>query len=164
MGSWGSGSWGSGSWGTGGGGGGSGKFSSFPFSPQVSSMLITYRSLGPNNDPLWGQGQQNFLTNLNAVTQAILTRLQLLQNEWWASVLDGIPYFQNILGKAPNTQQIDTLLTQRILGTPFVTGLASLNSSYNHTTLTFFFSATVVTQFGNIVVSNFPTPSIGALP
>jgi len=125
---------------------------------------ILYRNLGPNYDPLRGQGQQNFLPDLQAVTQAILTRLNLFLGEWWADLADGTPVFQDLLGVAPNVQQATTLLTQRILGTPYVTGIVSLDSSFDSSTLTFSFTATVQTQFGLTTVTNIPTPPSQALP
>lgn len=116
---------------------------------------ITVRNLGPNGDPLYGQGQANFISDIAAVAQILKTRLLLFQGEWWADLTDGTPWFQSILGSAPNLAQINLLLTQRILGTPFVTGILSLTSSFN--AQTFSFSATVQTAFGAVTVSNQPT-------
>jgi hypothetical protein len=132
-----------------------------------TSPLITYRQLGPNNDPLWGNGQMNYVGNLAAVAQAILTRLQLFLGEWWAATNDGLPLFQSILGQsaAPTSQQQASLLiTARILATPYVVSVGTVQTSYNPVTRAYAYSAVVQTQFGQVQVTNIPQPPSGALP
>lgn len=125
--------------------------------------LITYRNLGPDNDPLWGGGQNNFLTDVDAVAQAVLTRLRLFEAEWWADVTDGTPYWQSILGHSgsPNHVRVITaLITKRILETPFVSSLSNLQFSYDSGFRTYKFYAVVHTQFGSIqVTNNMPVPA-----
>jgi hypothetical protein len=123
-----------------------------------TSPVITYRQLGPNNDPIWS----SYVSNAAAVAQAIYTRLLLLEGEWWESTQEGTPLWQSILGVggANNTQAISLLLQQRILGTPYVTGLTSVQASYIPSTRAFSFYAVVQTQFGQVVVTNYPTPPL----
>jgi hypothetical protein len=123
---------------------------------------ITYRQLDANGDPIWGQGQANFLSDLAAVAQAIGTRLKLLQGEWWENLNTGTPIFQSMLGvggsgKRPNA--IALLITQRILTTPYVEGVSNVATSYNPATRAFQFSCQVETQFGTITVTNQPPAS-----
>lgn len=129
---------------------------------------ITYRSLGPNNDPLFGQGQANFLSDADAVAQAILTRLRLFQGEWWASLNEGLPLWQSILGKSgslSNIQEAELLIQTVILGTPYVTGITNQDISFDSTTRSFAYSATVETQFGQVQIANTPTvPPLGTIP
>lgn len=117
---------------------------------------IIYRQLGPNADPIWGQGTANFLTDVDAVAQAVLTRLRLLEGEWWADVTDGTPVFQEILGVGgvnPRQQQISLLLQRRILSTPFVTGVSNVSVKFDSNARTFSFYAVVQTQFGTVSIS-----------
>lgn len=118
---------------------------------------ISVRALNPVTwEPLQGNGQTNFLTDLAAVAQIIATRLRLFQGEWFLNLQDGLPLFQSILGASAgpqNLQVISNLISQRILGTQFVTG-AVVNASYQNRT--FAFSATVTTAFGTVLVSNTP--------
>ena len=129
---------------------------------------ITYRSLGPNNDPLWGQGQANFISDADAVAQAILTRLRLFLAEWWSDLQDGTPYWQSILGQGASLRQqqaISLILQQRILGTPFVNSIGDVQFTFNSGTREFSFYAEVKTQFGNLTVTyNLPTPPNQGLP
>lgn len=133
-----------------------------------TASVITYRQLSATGDPLWGQGTANFISNLQAVAQAILTRLKLFQGEWWASTTDGLPLWQSIMGQPAaqqSQQQMDTLISARILGTPWVISLSNVNSSFNTVTRKFSYSATATTQFGTLIVTNIPTPSsTGVLP
>jgi len=128
---------------------------------------ILVRSLGPNNDPLWGQGSQNFIADILALEQLLATRFRLFQGEWFANTADGTPYWQNILAQpiGNNTQAINLLLTQRALNTPFVTGVVNVGSTFNPTTGNFTFNIAVQTSLGAIVnISNFPTPPSQGLP
>jgi hypothetical protein len=132
-----------------------------------TSSTITYRQLGANNDPLWGNGQLNYLSDLAAVAQAVLTRLQLFEGEWWAATNDGLPLWQSILGQGAspvNQQQISLLITARILATPYVISVGAVQPSYSSTARAFAYSAVVQTQFGQLQVTNIPQPPSGALP
>ena len=132
-----------------------------------TTPVITYRQLGPNNDPLWGNGQLNYLSDLEAVAQAVLTRLNLFQGEWWAATNDGLPLFQVILGQgaAPvNQQQMSLSITARILATPYVISVSTVQTSYNPLTRQYNYSSVVQTQFGQLQVTNVPQPPSGALP
>ena len=124
---------------------------------------ITVRAIGANNDPQWGQGQGNFLTDLDAVRQIIYTRLLLFAGEWWADLLDGLPLWQSILGQGGNSvSQISSLIEARIQDTPYVTGLENVSASYTASTRAFQFSCQVNTQFGVVQVT-YPVPPSGAL-
>ncbi len=130
----------------------------------MSSPVITYVQL-VNGDPVWDLSAQ--LTDLYAVAQAILTRLKMFQGEWWASTGDGLPLFQSILGQAASAkarQQIASLISARIVGTPYVVSIVNLQTGYTPQTRAFTYYATVNTQFGQVAVSNYPPPPSGVLP
>jgi hypothetical protein len=118
------------------------------------AATITVRSLGANNDPLYGNGANDFLTDIDAVAQIILTKLRFFQGEWWENSLAGVPMFQSILGQANgrNTSAIAAILQNVILSVPYVTSISALSCTYNNRVLSF--SCTVLTAFGTIQVSN----------
>lgn len=127
------------------------------------ATTITYRALDANGDPVWGQGQAPFLADLQAVAQAILTRLRLFQGEWWADLGDGLPLWQSILGSSGSSRnllQVELIINQRILGTPYVIGLSSVSITFNANTRAFTYAATVSTQFGHVAVSSVPVPPV----
>lgn len=120
-----------------------------------------------NYDPLAGQGQSNFLTNLAAVTQAINTRLLLFQGEWWASTSDGLPLWQSLAAQSgAAVNQMAAIITARIQGTPYVTagGVSNVQAAFNSVTRVFTYTATVQTQFGTTPISFSPSAPSGALP
>jgi hypothetical protein len=133
----------------------------------MSSPTITVRQLGPNHDPVWGSGQSNFISDLAAVEQIIGTRLLLFQGEWWTDLTDGLPLWQSILsqpGSQQSQQQIASVITARIQGTPYVITVNGVGVIFNPQTRTYYYSATVNTQFGQVPLVNFSIPATtGAL-
>jgi len=124
----------------------------------MSSPAFTYRQLGPNNDPVWS----SYLSGAAAVAQAILTRLLLFEGEWWESTTDGTPWFQQILGTGLPPAQISLLIQNRILTTPYVTGITNLAFD---AVRSFALSASVQTAFGPTTVTySYPTPQAQGLP
>ena len=120
---------------------------------------ISVRALGPNNDALKGSGQNNFLYDIDAVAQIIVTRLRLLQGEWWENLNLGFPLFQNVLGVSGatnNVKAIELLIQQCILQTPYVNRITNANLLYTPATRSFAYSANVITQFGTLVLKNAP--------
>lgn len=114
---------------------------------------ITVRALDKNGDPLRGSGLGSFFTDIEAVAQIIGTRLRLLQGEWFLNQSDGTPVFQSLLGHPTTTEAVALILRQRILGTPYVISIQSLQVVYGKAGRTFAFFATVLTQFGVINVT-----------
>jgi hypothetical protein len=117
---------------------------------------IAVRNMGPNYDPLYGNGQGNFLYDAYAVAQIIGTTLRLFQGEWWENLLDGVPMFQSILGQggASDTATISAILQNAIYGVPYVNQITGLNVNYNPQNRDLTFSCTVLTAFGAMLITN----------
>lgn len=133
----------------------------------MSTPQILYRQLDKNYEPRYGQSQSDYISDITAVGQAVMTRLKMFEGEWWANLDDGLPLWQKILGvggAGSNLSAINLLIVQRILGTPFVTSVANIASQYLLNTRTFQFYCEVHTQFGTLVIANYPTPPSRALP
>jgi hypothetical protein len=60
---------------------------------------MKYRRIDLNGDYVFGGGAQNFLTDLDAIRQAVQTRLLLLYGEWWEDLTSGLPLFQSIINQ-----------------------------------------------------------------
>ncbi len=118
--------------------------------------LITVRSLGPNGDPLEGNGARDFLSDLDAVGQIILTKIKFFQGEWWENLQAGTPMFQSILGQenASQTQVIAGILQSVIASAPYYEETVALNCVYIPATRQIQFSAIVLTTFGLLSISN----------
>jgi hypothetical protein len=121
---------------------------------------ISIRQLDSNHDPIYGNGQNNFINDIDAVAQIIQTSLLLFQGEWWADLGDGLPLFQSILGSnnGKNSDAIALLIQDVILGVPFVTGVENIVSVFT-TNRKFEFQCQVITAFGQLTVTFQPGAS-----
>jgi hypothetical protein len=120
---------------------------------------MIHRRLDSDWDYTFGNGRGNYLSGVDAVAQAVATRLKLLLGEWWADVNDGLPLWQMILGapgSAEHRRVVDSLVRERILGTPNVTAIKEMASLYNPDTREYQFAAKIDTAFGQVVIANVP--------
>jgi len=122
---------------------------------------ITVRAIDPVTfNPLQGNGQNNFIADLAAVTQIINTRLRLFQGEWFLDLLDGLPLFQSILGSSGSVNNLKTvvnLISRRIKLSPYVTGVLNVQASFLNRKFSFY--AEAATVFGTVYVTNSPGSS-----
>lgn len=116
---------------------------------------MRYRKLDANGDYTFGSAAQNFYYDLDAVAQAIKTRLKLLSGEWWEDIQDGLPLF-NIILKQKGTPQgiktIETLIGERILDTIGVTSISSAKGTFDPTKRSYSYSAQVNTIYGTVTI------------
>lgn len=132
----------------------------------MSSPLISVRKLDSNHDPVYGNGQADFLTDIDAVAQMIQTNLLLFQGEWWEDLSQGFPLFQQVLGTpnaVRNPSLIALLIQQQILAVDFVTQVLNAKTAYDPIARRFSYSSNVATQFGTISVT-FTPGSSAAIP
>jgi hypothetical protein len=127
--------------------------------PLSNNPTITVRQLDPVTwEPQNGNGQNNFISDLQAVAQIIATRLRLFEGEWFLNLSDGLPLFQSILGSSGSQRNIEiitNIISANILGlSPYVTGLNFLTATFQDRK--YVFSAVVATQFGNVSIGNAP--------
>ncbi len=126
------------------------------------SPTIQYLQLDAQYDPIFDPNAN--LTDLYAVTQAILTRLKLFLGEWWANTNIGLPVFQVILGQLGTQQGLGamTLAVQRnIEGGPYVTGVDNVNVTFTNGRLSI--TARALTQFGPVNINTAPALNSASL-
>lgn len=112
---------------------------------------MIYRRLSNTGDYLIGSGSDEFLSGVEAVTQAIITRIKLLRDEWWENLLEGTPLWQQILGHKSGDEAVRTInniLSDRILSTQGVTSLESYSGEFDPQTRKYKFTAVVNTIYG----------------
>ena len=115
---------------------------------------MKYRRLDINGDYTLGRNRQNFLTDVDAVAQAIKTRLLLLYGEWWEDLTDGLPLWQRMIGSVgsdENKQVLDLIVKERINGTTNANSVVNFISEIKDRKYTF--TCLVVTDYGNLTVS-----------
>lgn len=110
---------------------------------------MIYRRLDNNGDYSFGRGKQDFLSDTDAVVQAIKTRLLLLKNEWWEDQSDGTPLYQNVLGvygTPDNLKAADLVVRDRIINTENVIEIVEFISNFEKRAYSV--KCTVSTAFG----------------
>ncbi|MGC4125007.1 hypothetical protein [Enterobacter sp.] len=111
---------------------------------------MRYRREDASGDYTFGQGDNTFLVNSpEAVRQAILTRLELWQGEWFLDTGEGTPYMGAVLGK----QQSDIAslaLRDRISKTPGVRNILVFDTLFNSDNRRLVVTGTVDTVYGTV--------------
>lgn len=111
---------------------------------------IKYRKLSPDGDYVFGFGNTDFLEDIEAVRQAIETKLKMFRNEFWEDLDDGLPFFQQMAGSY-DKDVIDMVIRSRILETPYVIGVKSFESKITPTRK-YIASVSADTAFGTVSV------------
>lgn len=117
---------------------------------------MRYRKLTSSGDYTFGLSADNFHLDLNAVVQAIKTRLQLNKESFWRDLNEGLPLFQEILGTSGSEQNlaaIDAIIQNRIKGTPDVLGIVSYSRDYDREARSYIFKAEVQTVYSVTIVA-----------
>lgn len=118
---------------------------------------VTVRRLDSNWEPIFGNGKDAYISDIDAVAQIIAMKLKLFLGEWWMNRNEGIPMFQSILGASgsdKSRETIDSLIRSRILEVTYVTGIEGLKSTFDVDRREYKFVSAVNTQFGTVVVTN----------
>ncbi|TJZ75570.1 hypothetical protein [Chitiniphilus eburneus] len=114
---------------------------------------MRYRKLDANGDYSFGAGQADFYRDQpEAVAQAVLTRLELNQGEWFVDTKEGMPWATDVLGKY-TTSSYDAAIQRRILGTLGVTEITAYQSALDSNTRRLVVSATISTRYGETTVT-----------
>lgn len=118
---------------------------------------MIYRMLDSDGDYVFGRGKHAYLEGIDAVAQAIKTRLLLLYAEWWEDREDGLPLWEQILA-APGSQDsltaVDLIFKERIEGTIGVLSLLGYESDFDRDNRKYTFKAAVETMYGDLIISN----------
>lgn len=112
---------------------------------------MLYRKLDTEGDYVFGANQNAYLEGAAAVAQAVSTRLKLLLYEWWEDLEEGLPLWQQIVA-SKDRGTAEKLIRERIVKTPQVRGILSLNTEWDSERRKFMITATVDTEFGSITL------------
>lgn len=116
----------------------------------MANAVLRYRKLNAAGDMVLGDGPGSFYTGVEAIRQAIETRLKLLQGEWWERPGEGLPLYQQMLGRRMTQAQqelMDLLITERIMDTRGVIAVTDAQSEYENRR--YHYSARVRTEYGD---------------
>ena len=118
---------------------------------------MIYRMLDSDGDYVFGRGKHAYLEGIDAVAQAIKTRLLLLYAEWWEDREDGLPLWEQILaasGSQDSLTAVDLIFKERIEGTTGVLSLLGYESDFDRDNRKYTFKAAVETMYGDLIISN----------
>lgn len=106
------------------------------------------RKLDENGDYSFGQNVNNFYIDIpETVVQAVVTRLQLWESEWFLDLREGTPYLNGIIGKY-TTETIDQLVRTRILETKGVSEITFYESIFDADLRKITLNVTISTIYG----------------
>lgn len=112
---------------------------------------VKYRRLDDDGDMLFGHGEQDFIRDLDAMRQAIQTRLKVIRGEWWEGDATAIPYFGILGSKSYGKADIDLVIINRIMDTYGVIEVSETISELKDRRYTF--SCKVGTVYGETYLS-----------
>jgi hypothetical protein len=113
-----------------------------------------------DGEPCFGQGRNDFLTDNDAVAQAILTRLKLFSGEWWENLNEGLPLWTQMIGySGTNKAHVDATIKKRIEdtklnGQSLIVNVSNVAGVYTPATRSYSFSADVQTIYGTVQVTS----------
>jgi hypothetical protein len=100
----------------------------------------------------FGHGQQNFWVDQpEGVGQWIMTRLRLIQGEWFADTTDGTPWATQVLGERTQSTR-DVVVRDRVNNTPNVTVMLAYQSQMDVNSRAWTATMTVMTAYGAVVL------------
>lgn len=109
---------------------------------------MRYRKLDASGDYSFGQGQDNIWVDVpEAPAQAVQTRLNLWEGQWFLDTREGMPWKTEVLGnRTANTR--DPAVRQRALGSMGVRGILQYSSNLDRETRAFSVSMIIDTVYG----------------
>ena len=117
---------------------------------------MRYRRIDENGDYTFGNGQYDFLVDIEAVPQAIKTKIRLLRGEWWEDLSEGLPFYQEIAGQFIKSEEEKDIVTRlycnRITDVIQVNSFLSVNSEFDNENRKYSLTADIDTIYG--VVDN----------
>lgn len=113
---------------------------------------VRYRRLDRDHDYSFGRGSGDYLLDIEAIAQAIKTKLLLFTDEWWEDLEDGLPFWTSIAGSSGVKKGIRRKIIQdRILSVPHVNS-ASCTSVASTEGGKFTYQYVADTIFGELLV------------
>lgn len=109
---------------------------------------MRYRKLSPTGDYVFGGQQNDFWRDVpDAPAQAVKTRLELWQGEWFLDNTEGTPYLASIVGKHSQSEA-DAAIKERVTGTQGVVNIENYDSTLDADNRAYAVSMTINTLYG----------------
>lgn len=95
----------------------------------------------------------SLISGLSLVQQRLKQSLLFFLGEWYLDTTDGVPYYQDILIKAPVQVTVESIFKATILETPDVLELKKFEVTYDNTERRFTLDFGVSTTYGDLEIS-----------
>lgn len=112
---------------------------------------MTIRKLDDSGD-IATSGTQ-FISDQGEIAQNIGSRLRLFSGEYFRDILDGTPWFSQILGKGQSEDVRDSAIKRRVLLTDQVSSIYKYETDFDRGTRIFKATIGVVTPFGQEIIT-----------
>ena len=114
----------------------------------LSVERMRVRKLDEHGDMTFGAGRKNYLIDsAEAVAQCVLTRLRLIEGEWYIDTKEGTPYMSKIFGRGTESSSV-LALQQRVLDSPGVRRIVSIGAVHDAESRKAAISITIETDYG----------------
>lgn len=110
---------------------------------------MIYRKLDSAGDYVFGSNKNSYITSIDAVRQAVLTRLRQLIYEWWEDLEDGLPLWQQIVGNRDKGKAED-IIRKRVQRTKHVKSILYFKSEWDSNNRKLTIHIIIDTEFGQI--------------
>lgn len=107
---------------------------------------MRYRVLTEDGDFTLGNGNA-YIEGVEAVRQAVVTRLRELIYEWWEQLEDGVPYWQNIIARRDIDEAV-RIIRSRIEQTKKVITILVFEHDWNNETRELTIRAGIQSEYG----------------
>ena len=107
---------------------------------------MRYRALDENGDFTLGNAHA-YVDGVDAVQQAVITRLRLLVYEWWEDINDGVPYWQKIIASR-DVAAAEQIIRERIQQTPHVLSILSFDPVWDNENRTLMIRVAIQSEYG----------------
>ena len=111
------------------------------------------RKQDADGDYVLGTSADFYMNVPDGVGQVAATRLELYAKEWFADISDGTPWRTDVLGKYTQGAY-DTVIKQRVLGTPGVRQILDYRSALDGATRRLTVSMTLDTIYGTTTIES----------
>ncbi len=98
-------------------------------------------------------GSLELANDLEGLRQKVVQKLQFFLGEWFIDVIDGTPYFQEILTKPIDVGLATSIINARIRTEPEVTGIGSVESTLDPITRKLTYRATIQSVHGDMEIT-----------
>lgn len=110
------------------------------------------RKVDSNGDYVFGQPNDMYENEAKGVALLVVDRLNLWLGTWFANTNEGMPYFEDMLGKKDITY-IESIIRMTILETTGVESMERFECYFNINTRQLMVEAVIKTQYGTVTIS-----------